>query len=334
MEKGRNSKNKISERELRRRKALKKRKASLKASAKRRKNSGYRKIQLCYNLIFIIALLFIIIFGSMHVFTKKKSLRKEGIDYYNKGEYEAAIESFDKALKCKQWFSDSVNVDIEMYKADCYLKLSEYSDAERVYSSIKSKYPAKYYDRKKVDFLEELSDALDRYKYGDYVSTVACFNRAVEAGYTEMSIYAASCYEHTGDYEKMKENLDIYTANHGNTAEICYKYASYYLAMNDYESALSYVEQGIAFGDGVYYQEFLYARIICCEKKGEFDKAFGYAADYISTYPDDTKGADIYAWLDTRVNPDTDVVNDIFGQNGNTADDNNDDVPADSEIIQ
>ena len=114
MEKERNSKNKISERELRRRKALKKRKASSKTSAKRRKNSGYRKIQLCYNLIFIIALLFIIIFGSMHVFTKKKALRKEGIDYYNKGEYEAAIESFDKALKCKQWFSDSVNVDIEM----------------------------------------------------------------------------------------------------------------------------------------------------------------------------------------------------------------------------
>ncbi len=326
MERERTNRNKISEQELRRRKAIKKRKAL----KKKKKSAGYRRLQLCYNLIFILALLFLIIFGSLHVFTKKKTLRKEGIEYYNKGEYEAAIESFDKALKCKQWFSDSVNVDIEMYKADCYLKLGEYSDAERVYSSIKNKYPAKYYDRNKVDFLEELSSALDRYKYGDYVSTVACFNRAVEAGYTEMSIFAASCYEQSGDYEKMKENLDIYTASHGNTADICYKYASYYLTMGDYESALSYVEQGIAFGEGTYYQEFLYARIICCEKKGEFEKAFGYASDYIASYPDDKKGADMYAWLDTRVNPDTELVNDYFGQNGNN-EDVEEDLPEDSQ---
>ncbi len=292
-----------------------KKKTKEKSKNRNKKNRAYRKFKIYYNLIFGAFVIFILVFGLFHVFTKKKAFRNEGIKQFENGEYEAAIESFNSALKCNQWFSDNVNVDIEMYKADSYIKLTDFASAKRVYSQIKSKYPEKYYDKDKVDFLIELTDALDRYKYGDYVSTVACFNRAVEAGYVEMSIYAADCYEKSHDYEKMKNNLDIYTTSYGYTPEICYKYASYYIANEDYNSALICIEQGIACGESIYTQEFLYAQILCYSKAGNYEKAYELSTGYKERYPEDTKGADIYAYLDTRVNPDKEVVNDIFNQN-------------------
>ncbi|MBQ9234221.1 MAG: hypothetical protein IJ167_09335, partial [Lachnospiraceae bacterium] len=260
-------------------------KNQVKNSGIRKKRVKYRKIKLYYNIIFALIVLAVIIYGALHIFTKKKAFRNEGLDYFNSGEYDAAIESFNSALKCNQWFSEKIDVDIEMYKADAYIKLSDFASAQRIYSSIKEKYPEKYYDNDKIDFLIELTDALDRYKYGDYVSTVACFKRAVEAGYTDMSLYAANCYEQSGDYEKMKSNLDIYTNAYGYTPDICYKYAAYYIALDDYNSALTSIEQGISYGDSLYLQEFLYARIICCEKLNNYEKAYEYAKEYIEEYP-------------------------------------------------
>ncbi len=305
-------------------------------SYRKKKNARYRRIKFYYNLIFTLIVIFVVIYGAFHIFTKKKSYRNDGLDYYNKGEYEAAIESFNKALNCNQWFSDAVDIDILMYKADAYVMLSDFASAERTYASIKTKYPKKYYDSEKIDFMVELTNALDRYKFGDYVSTVACFNRAVEAGYTEMSMYAACCYEQAGDYEKMKSNLDIYTGSFGYNADICYKYAAYYIDVEDYEDALSSIEQGLSFGESTYTQEFMYAQIICHIRLCNFDKASELANVYAQTYPDDTKGQDIMAWLDTRTNPDTEVVNDIFNQNSlnvssdETADDANSTGDADA----
>ena len=116
-------------------------KADNKKSARKKRSTSkkYRKLKIYYNLIFAVIVIFIVIYGSLHVFTKKKTFRNEGLDYFDKGEYEAAIECFNKALSINQWFSDSVDVDIEMYKADSYVKLYDFAAAGRVYSSIKSK---------------------------------------------------------------------------------------------------------------------------------------------------------------------------------------------------
>ena len=289
----------------------------------RKKSStrAYRKIKIYYNLVFGAFILLAVIYGFLHTFTHKKDYRARGIEHFNNGEYEAAIEDFDNALNCNQWFSETVNVDIEMYKADSYIKLGDFSTANNVYSDILKKYPEKYYDKDEVDFLIELTNALNKYKNGDYVSTVACFNRAIEAGYVEMSLYAADCYEISKNYEEMKRNLDIYTAAFGYTPDICYKYASYYLAMEDYNNALSSIEQGIACGDSIYMQDFIYSQIVCYTKLNNYNTAYEYAKKYTAEYPGNTDIADMYEYLDTRVNIDTEVINDIYNQNNSMTDD-------------
>ena len=44
----------------------------------------------------------------------------------------------------------------------------------------------------------------------------------------------------------------------------------------------------------------------------DFETAYNYALTYNTEYPDDEAGADILAYLDTRVNINTNLVNDVY----------------------
>ena len=226
--------------------------------------------------------------------------------------YQEALDKFKEAYAEKQWFSDSINVDILLYEADCMMQLQLFSDAELTYLDIQKKYPASKYDKEQLSYLSDLSHALGNYQRGDYVSTVATFTKAVENGHKDISIYAAICYENQKSYDKMKEYLDIYANYHGIDAYVNYKYASYYYDTKDYNQALTYLAQGESAGDSDYLQEILYAEIMCYKELQNYTEAFSRATSYIAKYPEDQKGQDLYAYLDTRVNVNEVPVNDRY----------------------
>lgn len=286
-----------------------------KRESKRRRNRRrkiYRQTMMAINITFVAVSALIVVLSLFYMFTNKKKYRNEGIELYNQGKYEEAIDRFDKALECKQWFSGSVNVDIELYKADCYLRIDRFMDAHNTYSDILEKYSKRHYDKEKVDFLISLTTTLYKYSNGDYVSTVANFVKAVDLGYTEMSIYVAICYENQRNYDKMKEYYDLYSKNFGMNTFMYYKYASYYIIMEDYNQALTNIEQGFNAGDQIYLRKLKYTQIMCYEKMKDYEYAFSLCKDFITLYPDDQNGADLYAYLDTRVNIGTNPVNDVF----------------------
>ena len=166
--------------------------------------------------------------------------------------------------------------------------------------------------KEQLSYLSDLSHALGNYQRGDYVSTVATFTKAVENGHKDISIYAAICYENQKSYDKMKEYLDIYANYHGIDAYVNYKYASYYYDTKDYNQALTYLAQGESAGDSDYLQEILYAEIMCYKELQNYTEAFSRATSYIAKYPEDQKGQDLYAYLDTRVNVNEVPVNDRY----------------------
>ena len=51
---------------------------------------------------------------------------------------------------------------------------------------------------------------------------------------------------------------------------------------------------------------------MCYRELQNYTEAFTRAAEYINKYPDDQKGQDIYAYLDTRVNVNDVPVNDRY----------------------
>lgn len=277
----------------------------------RRRRERKRRIRR-FHLICLGVMLLAFIIVCVNIFSHKKSIRKEAVSLYEAGNYQEALDKFKKAYAEKQWFSDSINVDILLYEADCMMQLQLFSDAELTYLDIQKKYPTSKYDKEQLSYLSDLSHALGNYQRGDYVSTVATFTKAVENGHKDISIYAAICYENQKSYDKMKEYLDIYANYHGIDAYVNYKYASYYYDTKDYNQALTYLAQGESAGDSDYLQEILYAEIMCYKELQNYTEAFSRATSYIAKYPEDQKGQDLYAYLDTRVNVNEVPVNDRY----------------------
>lgn len=277
----------------------------------RRRRERNRRIRR-FHLICLGVMLLAFIIVCVNIFSHKKSIRKEAVSLYEAGNYQEALDKFKEAYAEKQWFSDSINVDILLYEADCMMQLQLFSDAELTYLDIKKKYPASKYDKEQLSYLSDLSHALGNYQRGDYVSTVATFTKAVENGHKDISIYVAICYENQKSYDKMKEYLDIYANYHGIDAYVNYKYASYYYDTKDYNQALTYLAQGESTGDSDYLQEILYAEIMCYKELQNYTEAFSRATSYIAKYPEDQKGQDLYAYLDTRVNVNEVPVNDRY----------------------
>ncbi len=278
----------------------------------KRRSKTYRQVGMIINLSFFVIIIVVAIVGAFHTFTNKRDYRDKGVSYYEQGDYENAIQSFNKALKCKQWFAGKLNVDIELYKADSYIKLTDYEDAGKVYQKITDKYPKRYYDSDEVKFMVKLCDALQMYKNGDYYSPVPYLTEAVEHGYNDMCLNVAYCYEQQNNYDKMIAYYDKHIATVGITGYVAYKYADYYIYMGDYSSALSYVNQGIMLNSEEYMQKLKYLEILCYKGMADFETAYNYALTYNTEYPDDEAGADILAYLDTRVNLNTNLVNDVY----------------------
>mgnify|MGYP003213099853 FL=1 len=277
----------------------------------RRRRERKRRIRR-FHLICLGVMLLAFIIVCVNIFSHKKSIRKEAVSLYEAENYQEALDKFKEAYAEKQWFSDSINVDILLYEADCMMQLQLFSDAELTYLDIQKKYPTSKYDKEQLSYLSDLSHALGNYQRGDYVSTVATFTKAVENGHKDISIYAAICYENQKSYDKMKEYLDIYANYHGIDAYVNYKYASYYYDTKDYNQALTYLAQGESAGDSDYLQEILYAEIMCYKELQNYTEAFSRATSYIAKYPEDQKGQDLYAYLDTRVNVNEVPVNDRY----------------------
>lgn len=278
----------------------------------KRRSKTYRQIGMIINLSFFVIIIVVAIVGAFHTFTNKRDYRDKGVSYYEQGDYENAIQSFDKALRCKQWFSGKLNVDIELYKADSYIKLTDYDEAGKVYQKITDKYPKRYYDSNEVKFMIKLCEALQMYKNGDYYSPVPYLTEAVEHGYNDMCLNVAYCYEQQNNYDKMIAYYDKHIAAVGITGYVAYKYADYYIYTGDYSDALSFVNQGIMLNSEEYMQKLKYLEIICYKGMADFETAYNYALTYNTEYPDDEAGADILAYLDTRVNINTNLVNDVY----------------------
>ena len=180
-------------------------------SRRKRRTKAYRRAVIITDIFFLCVIVLGLVLILTHTFTKKEKYREQAMNLYNQGDYLGAVTYFDKSIDCNQWFSDSINVDSSLYKAECYFQLNMFEEAKKAYQDILKKYDEKYYNKTEIDFLISLTENFMLFNQGEYFATVAKFVDAVERGYTEMSLYAAICYENQHNYEKMKEYYDKYS---------------------------------------------------------------------------------------------------------------------------
>jgi tetratricopeptide (TPR) repeat protein len=280
-----------------------------------RRTKEYRRLVIRYKIIAFVFIVIMLLLGIPNIFTHKQEYRKQGIELYEQGNYEEAVAYFQKSLAESQWFSDKVDADVLLYEASAYLHMEDYSQAKSQYDLLLSSYSDSFYDKEEITYLTGLCDTLLAYKDGKYSDSLDGLKTACENGYTELAVYAAICCESVQNYDDMKYYLDLYAQTNPMDAYVYCKYADMYIATGDYSSAASSVETALSLNESEYMQELYYRQILCYEKLTDYTKAYELSESYISNYPGDERGSKIYNYLLTRVYPDTEVVNDIFGVN-------------------
>ncbi len=271
-------------------------------AGRRRRRRRKNRVRLDYRKIAVFILFCLLcIFGLVMLISSTISHKTEyfdrGLKFYSEEEYDEALDFFDQALAEKQLFSKKRDMNIHLYIADIYMKTEEYQKAADEYDKVLDYSSA---DRKNVEKLQKLAQALYDFNQGNYVGALPALEEAAKGDYPEMYMFVGTCYGQTGDIDNMFANYEIYTDKFGYNSYIYAQYASYYLSVDDLEQAYGYIYNGLE-SDMEYNAQLRLLEIAYYEKLKDFDQAYLLAEELASLYPDFEEGQREYTFLYTRV---------------------------------
>jgi tetratricopeptide (TPR) repeat protein len=259
----------------------------------------------------LVLALFLLIFLP-HMSSQKKELREQGIAAYNQGNYDEAAEKFQASLAEKQWFTRKMDRDTQLYLGNAYLELHQYQNAEAVYNELKEKNKGQY-EEEYLDSLIQLTQAFLAMEQEDYETAASGFQAAVDAGNAQLNQYLGACYNKLGDESAMLSCYQNYLMDYPLNLEMAGQLSDYYLETGDYETAKSYIEQGLALqtsdSDSEGQKRLYYNQIVYYEKLLDYETALAEAEHFLELFPDDEDGQREYEFLYTRVNINPEPVN-------------------------
>ncbi|MCR5104109.1 MAG: tetratricopeptide repeat protein [Eubacterium sp.] len=280
-------------------------------SEKRKKNAIVKKKRLLHVLIigafFSLIIIFTTIFLVLNSISDKEELREKGIDSYKSGEFDSAIKCFNESINEKQFFSDKMDADTEMYLAACYVRTGQYQPAIDIYN----RYISQTFQKTSMTSAD-LEDACNVAKALSFVEsgnadtlTINSLKSEYDKGNRSVGIYLGTCYQLNEDYDNMVSYYTGYANDFGMNTYIAYQLSSYYLDKNDLDSAITVINQGLSAGDDLYKDKVLFNSVVLSEKKLEYENALDKATELINEYPNNEIYQNEYNFLYTRVNIDT-----------------------------
>ncbi len=153
-----------------------------------------------------------------------------------------------------------------------------------------------------VDYVAE---GTELFEVGDYANALIAFEEAVDKGDDLDLAYlgVAYCNWELGNYVDMSTAFDqAYLNGASVTGASRSILASLALEDEDYELALSYIQEGLALdgNSAELKQELLSNEITCYENLGEWDTAKAKMVEYLVAYPDDEDAIKEAEFLETR----------------------------------
>ena len=217
--------------------------------------------------------------------------------YRNKGDFDKSLADYDKAIQI-----DPANYSHYFGK---YYLLTESGDeaaANEVLlkaSGLEIKTSADQYNIAKVHFYQK-----------DYETALSELSEGFKNGFTEAYYYIGEVYRIRKDYPKAIYYYDIFidegeimTPNVFNQISACL------IKTGDFSKALTYLEQGIAFGNAKTMQILKKNEIVAYEGLSEFDKVKEKLTDYLSAYPEDADAVREAKFVESRL---TEAVTDTI----------------------
>lgn len=123
---------------------------------------------------------------------------------------------------------------------------------------------------------------------------------AKDKGLSDAAVYLAQVYQATGAVQSAESILTEYMAEGNASSEAMNIMAVISIKNDDYESALNYINQGLALEEVTNRQSLMRNKIICLEKIGDFKEAYNTAVSYCDLYPKDEDASRELTFLSTR----------------------------------
>lgn len=238
---------------------------------------------------------------------------------YHQEDYQGCIDTCNSLLKI------SKEKDGYFLRGSAYLRLKDYDRAENDFSKVVSE-SSDYRDYLDVYMIyrncglnadggEYLEDALsieagnaeDYYQRGriyyyleDYENAREALESSADRGYAMARIYLGRVYLAAGETQKARETYEKCLKEKGLEAEAYNGLAYCATAEDDYESALSYIQEGLAQNDQEEEQALLFNQIVIYEQMKDYDSARERVSEYLELYPADENVIREKYFLETR----------------------------------
>ncbi len=255
---------------------------------------------------------------------KQLQLRSQGMQQALDGEYEAAVASYDEALRLSGMSVGSLELDIAAYKASALYYQGDIQKAVDTCSAVLDlKKNAEIYltrgllykelgdaQKAKEDFQAaiDMTSSKERLMLGrlhyymeDYTNAKEHLEAAVAAGDPEGIYWQAELYSQMGNEDYAVTLYESYLTGENPTQQSAYaKVASWQIRQGEYDEALETLQDGIAKGEGSSLQELLAQEIAVYEQKGDFETAKLKMESYLESYPNDEEALREYEFLRSR----------------------------------
>ena len=253
-----------------------------------------------------------------------RALRKDLYLYladaqYHQGDYQSCVDTCDSLLKIGK------ENDGYFLRGSAYLHLKEYNRADSDFAKVisGSKNYEDYLDVYMVyrncglnadgsAYLEEglkieADNGEDYYNKGriyyyleDYENARKALETSADKGYAMARIYLGKVYLAMGENEKARETYDQCMKEKDRTAEAYNGLAYCSASEEDYETALSYIQEGLDQAAQEEQQSLLFNQIIIYEKMTDYDSAREKLSEYLELYPADENAIRENYFLETR----------------------------------
>lgn len=143
--------------------------------------------------------------------------------------------------------------------------------------------------------------AESHYCLEEYDEAMEICEKLISSGSDDPACFLISgkCYQEKKEYQKA---VDIYQKGFDKTGDVTFleNTCEIFLMQEDYDSALSYAQEGLKKG-GSSKGTLMYELIIIYEHTQDYQKAYEAAKEYCELFPEDEKGKKELDFLSTRI---------------------------------